>query len=88
MDSLQAAMLAVNPSLTNFVFGPETYDAVVITALAAEAAGSVAPAEIAAQIPIVTAIGSTECSTYAACVGLLKAGESISYRGPSGPAHC
>ena len=81
---MQAALLAVDPSLTNFVFGPETYDAVVITALAAEAGGSVAPADIAAQIPIVTAIGNTECSTYAACLDLLKAGQAISYRGPSG----
>ena len=81
---MQAAFLAVNPSLTNFVFAPETYDAVVITALAAEAAGSVAPADIAAQIPLVTAIRNTACTTYAECRDLLKAGEAISYRGPSG----
>jgi branched-chain amino acid transport system substrate-binding protein len=57
---------------------------VVITALAAEAAGSVAPADIAAQIPLVTAIRNTACTTYAECRDLLKAGEAISYRGPSG----
>ena len=80
---MQASFLAVNPSLTNFVFAPETYDAVVITALAAEAAGSVAPADIAAQIPLVTAIGNTACTTFAECLNLLKAGKAISYRGPS-----
>ncbi len=39
---MQAALLTVNPSLANFAFGPETHDAVVITALAAETAVSVA----------------------------------------------
>ncbi|MGH3924350.1 MAG: ABC transporter substrate-binding protein, partial [Pseudonocardiaceae bacterium] len=44
----------VNPGLQDFTFGAETYDAVVITALAAAVAGTDAPAAIAAQINGVT----------------------------------
>lgn len=83
-NQMKATLLTVNPNLTDFSYGPEAYDTVIITALAAEAAASVAPADIAAQIPIVTAIGNTACSNYAACRDLLKAGTAISYLGPSG----
>ena len=83
-SEMQATLLAANPKLTSFEYGPESYDTAIITALAAESAGSVLAAEIAAQIPIVTALGNTPCTTYAACLELLKAGKAISYQGPSG----
>ena len=33
-SALQATLLAANPSLTSFEYGPEAYDATIITALA------------------------------------------------------
>lgn len=60
------------------------YDCVMTTALAAEAAGTVDPAEIAAHMPGVTG-GETTCTGYAPCVSLLREGSTISYVGPRGP---
>ncbi len=83
-EKLRAQMLATNPNLTDFAYGPESYDATVLVALAAEAAQSTKGADIAAQIPAVSAQGNEPCSKFAECVALLKAGQAISYVGPSG----
>jgi predicted alpha/beta-hydrolase family hydrolase len=56
-------LLEVDPALQDFSYGPETYDAVVIMALAAEVAGSDDPAQVAANINGVTREG-TECTTF------------------------
>ncbi|WP_026119560.1 hypothetical protein [Nocardiopsis ganjiahuensis] len=64
--------------------GGALYDCVLTTALAAEAAGTVDPAEIAAHMPGVTS-GETACTGYAPCVSLLREGGTISYVGPRGP---
>lgn len=65
-------------------YGAETYDAVVITALAAEVAGTLDPTEIAAQINDVTR-GGEKCTTFADCVALVQAGTDIDYDGIGGP---
>ncbi len=83
-DDFRGRLLGVDPALTDFSYGPETYDAVVITALATVAADSDDPAAVAAQINGVTRDG-TACETYADCVALLDQGEDIDYNGPSGP---
>jgi branched-chain amino acid transport system substrate-binding protein len=80
----QARLLEVDPALVDFSYGPETYDAFVITALAAVAAGSDDPAQIAAHINGITRDGE-KCTTFAECVELLDAGTDIDYDGPSGP---
>ena len=80
----QDRLLAVDPELIDFSYGPETYDAVVIVALAAQIAGTDDPAAIAAQINGVTRDGE-KCTTYADCVALIEAGTDIDYDGPSGP---
>jgi ABC-type branched-subunit amino acid transport system substrate-binding protein len=83
-DDFRQQLLGVDPALVDFSYGPETYDAVIITALATIAAGSDDPAAVAAQINGVTRDG-TACETYADCVALLDSGEDIDYNGPSGP---
>ena len=83
-DAFKQQLLAVDPKLQDFSYGPESYDAVVISALAATAANSTKGADIAAKIPTVTAAGNNACSNYAECLALLKAGKAISYTGPSG----
>ncbi|MEJ5944748.1 ABC transporter substrate-binding protein [Pseudokineococcus basanitobsidens] len=77
-------LLEVDPSLQDFSYAPESYDAVIMTALAAVAAGDDSGASIASQLPAVSREG-TECSTYAECLELLQAGEDIDYQGVSGP---
>jgi ABC-type branched-subunit amino acid transport system substrate-binding protein len=80
----QERLLAVDPELIDFSYGPETYDAVVIVALAAAIAGTDNPAEVAAQINGVTRDGEV-CETFADCIALIDAGTDIDYDGPSGP---
>ncbi len=77
-------LLEVDSELTDFSYAPETYDAVVIMALAAEIAGTDDAAQIAANINGVTRDG-TKCSTFEECKGLIESGEDIDYDGPSGP---
>ena len=80
----QDRLLAVDPELIDFSYGPETYDAVIIVALAAQIAGSDNAAEVAAQINGVTRDGEV-CTTFADCKALIDAGTDIDYDGPSGP---
>lgn len=66
-------------------YGAETYDAVVITALAAAIAGNLDPIEIAAQINDVTR-GGEKCTTFADCIELINGGTTdIDYDGIGGP---
>jgi branched-chain amino acid transport system substrate-binding protein len=80
----QDRLLAVDPELIDFSYGPETYDAVIIVALAAAIAGTDDPAQVAAAINGVTRDGET-CETFADCLALVEAGTDIDYDGPSGP---
>lgn len=80
----RARLLEQDPDLIDFSYGPETYDAVMIIALAAEIAGTDDPAKVAAEINGVTRDG-TKCTTFAECKALIGDGEDIDYDGPSGP---
>jgi len=71
------------PDLEVTVFGPQAYDCAMWIMLAAEAAGSVDPADIQANMLEVTR-GDNECSGFAECSDLLAEGESISYQFVSG----
>lgn len=73
---------SVDPALIDESYAGETYDAVVISALAAQIARSTEPPEIAAQINGVTTNG-TVCETPASCLSLIAAGKDIKYRGIS-----
>lgn len=66
-----------------YAYGPEAYDAAIIIALAAHAAGDDGSAH-AAEIVNVTKDGE-KCTTFADCLELLEAGEDIDYDGVSGP---
>ena len=65
-------------------FGANTYDCLVVLALASAAAGSVDGPAIMAEVLEVTR-GGTKCYDYGECAGLLAAGEDIDYDGVSGP---
>jgi len=67
-----------------FAYGAETYDAIIITALAAAVAGTDDPVQVAAQINGVTKDG-TKCTSFADCIALVDAGTDIDYDGVGGP---
>ncbi len=79
----QERLLAQDPSLTDFNYAAESYDAVVITALAAEAAGSTNGADIASEINGITADGE-KCETFADCLAIIDAGGDPDYDGVTG----
>lgn len=72
------------PTDNNFIYGGQTYDCVIVAALAAEAAGSVEGQAIIDEIQNVTSDGE-ECTTFEECKTLLEDGEDIDYVGASGP---
>ncbi len=83
-DDFKARLLEVAPNLTEFSYAPESYDAVVVVALAAEAAKDDAGASIATKMQDVSA-GGEKCTSFADCVKLLQDGKDIDYDGVSGP---
>jgi branched-chain amino acid transport system substrate-binding protein len=83
-DDFRERLLGVDPDLVDYSYSAETYDAIVITALAAVAAGTDDPAAVAAEINGITREGEA-CETFEDCVALLDDGEDIDYNGPSGP---
>lgn len=77
-------LLEQDPDLQDFNYAGESYDAVVITALAAEIAGSDG-IEHAGEINGVTR-GGEKCEDYASCRELIDGGTTdIDYDGISGP---
>ena len=83
-ESFKDELLAIDPDLVDFSYGPETFDAIVIVALAAEIAQSDDPAAIASHINGVTRDGE-KCVSFAECKDLIADGVDIDYDGPSGP---
>lgn len=81
-DDFKKQLRAIDPDLGDYVYAGESYDAVVISSLAAELAGSTAPREIAKFINGVTTEGE-RCDTAKSCLALARAGEDIEYRGVS-----
>jgi ABC-type branched-subunit amino acid transport system substrate-binding protein len=77
-------LLDQDPKLTDFTYGPQSYDAAVMTALAATAAGDDAGESIASELINISKDG-TKCTEYSQCVDLLNQGEDIDYEGVSGP---
>ena len=80
----QARLLEVDPSLTDFSYSAESYDAVILSALAAVQADDDSPKAIRDNLESVSKDG-TKCETFQACLDLLANGEDIDYDGPSGP---
>ncbi len=77
-------MLEADPDLKEFTYGPESYDATILTALAVIAADSDDATVFGPEIINVSRDG-TECATFEECKDLLEEGEDIDYQGVSGP---
>jgi branched-chain amino acid transport system substrate-binding protein len=83
-DSFRNRLLEVDPSLKDFSYAPESYDAAVLIGLAAEAAKNDSGTAIASKLEEVSK-GGEKCTTFADCKKLLDAGTDIDYDGVSGP---
>ncbi|MEV6927495.1 ABC transporter substrate-binding protein [Dactylosporangium sp. NPDC051485] len=81
-DDFKRRLKTIDPSLAGFNYTGESYDAVVIAALAAEAGKSSDPASIAKRLIGVTT-GDNPCDTVAACLSAAKTGKPFKYRGIS-----
>jgi branched-chain amino acid transport system substrate-binding protein len=70
-----------------YSYGPESYDAVVLLALAALAAGSVEGVDMAAKLQEVSggSGGGTKCTSFAECADIINGGGVADYDGVSGP---
>ena len=79
-------LATVNDNLKDYAYAAESYDAVVVSSLAAIVADSDAGADIAKAIPDVTR-GGEKCDSFEACAKLLEADPKtdIDYDGVSGP---
>ena len=78
------ARLDENGAGGEYSYGAESYDAVIITALAAAIADTDDPSAIAAEINGVTKDGEV-CTTFEECIALIDAGTDIDYDGYGGP---
>ena len=83
-DEFKQRLMEVDPKLKSFTYGPESYDATMLTALAAVSAKSDDPSTFAPDIIKVSKDG-TKCTTFKECADLLEQGEDIDYDGVSGP---
>lgn len=84
LTTFNERLLAFDPALTDFSYGPQSYDAAMVIALAAQKAGCADGVAIAAALPDVAGNGGEKCTTYADCIALLSAGTEIDYEGVTG----
>ncbi|UZN01561.1 ABC transporter substrate-binding protein [Cellulomonas sp. S1-8] len=84
-EDFQARMLEVDPELKDFSYGPESYDATMLVALAALKGGDSSGETIQANMAAVSgADGGTECTGWEECSALVADGEDIAYQSVSG----
>jgi branched-chain amino acid transport system substrate-binding protein len=83
-DDFKKKLLAIDPALKDYSYAGESYDAVNLVALAAEAAKSTKGTDVAKQLKAVSETGE-KCTDFPSCVTLLRNGKDIDYDGQSGP---
>jgi hypothetical protein len=77
-------LLEIDPELQDYNYAGETYDAVVISALAAQMAGTNDANVFKAYVNGVT-FGGDKCETFEACLEIINNGGNPDYDGISGP---
>ncbi|MGN0064500.1 MAG: ABC transporter substrate-binding protein [Nocardioides sp.] len=83
-DAFKDRLLEVDPELKDFTYGPESYDATVVVALAALAAGNDSGKAIGSKMSEVTS-GGEKCTEFKVCADLIADGKDVDYDGVSGP---
>ena len=77
-------LLEVDSALVDFNYSAESYDAVVLAALAAETARTNDATTFAPFVNGLTA-GGEKCTDYATCLAIVAAGGDVDFDGQSGP---
>ncbi|MCW2580579.1 MAG: ABC-type branched-chain amino acid transport system, Extracellular ligand-binding receptor [Blastococcus sp.] len=77
-------LLEVDPELQDYNYAGETYDAAVLIALAAQAAGTNDANIFKAYVNGLT-FGGDKCEDFASCSEILAGGGNVDYDGASGP---
>ena len=85
LTAFNESLKEIDPDLKDFAYGAQSYDAMMLIALAAEAAGCGDGTAIAAKMADVAGNGGEKCTTYADCLALVKAGTDIDFDGVTGP---
>jgi len=80
----QERLLQIDPNLQDYNYAGETYDAIVITALAAQAAGT-NDANVFKEFVNGITFGGEACTDYAGCLEIINSGGNVDYDGISGP---
>ncbi len=83
-EAFKQQLLTVDPKLEDFAYAPESYDAVMVSALGAIAAKDDSGPAIASKLVEVTS-GGEPCDTFEECKKFLDEGKDIDYNGQSGP---
>jgi ABC-type branched-subunit amino acid transport system substrate-binding protein len=81
-DDFKRRVRSVDPTVPDFNYAGEAYDAVIVAALAAEVAHTTDPTVFAKYIVGVT-VGGTICETFKECVDEVHNNINIQYRGVS-----
>ncbi len=81
--AFQAQVKAAVPTVPNFQYTPEAYDATILVALAATLAHDDAGVRVAAQLRAAS-VGGIKCTSYVECLDVLKTEPAIDYDGVSG----
>jgi ABC-type branched-subunit amino acid transport system substrate-binding protein len=81
-DDFKKRIRAIDPGVPDYNYAGEAYDAVIVTALAAEVGRSTDALVIAKYIVGVT-VGGSACNSFKDCVALARQNENIQYRGVS-----
>jgi hypothetical protein len=77
-------LMAIDPALQDFNYAGETYDAIILSALAAQAAGTTDANVFKAYVNGLT-FGGDKCEDFASCKAILDEGGNVDYDGASGP---
>ncbi len=83
-DAFKARVLAADPSVTDYRYAAEAYDATILAALAATSVKDDSGAAVARTLQSVSAKG-IKCLSYGECLDVLKTQTDIDYDGVSGP---
>ncbi|MGH3669670.1 MAG: ABC transporter substrate-binding protein, partial [Pseudonocardiaceae bacterium] len=81
--TFEQRLRADDPRLVDFNYAGEAYDAVIITALAAERAKSTKGVDIASEINGITNDGE-KCATFRQCRDIIDSGGNPDYDGVTG----
>ena len=82
-DDFKKRLLEVDPDLKDYSYAGESYDATILSALAAIAAGDDSGEAIAKEM-VETSKGGEKCTTFKECADLLADDKDIDYDGVSG----